>query len=160
MRHAAAVFEGGAAGKTAHLARVGRGIEKFCCGQRHLQRRLLRNHSSIEAGPGRNFDREPKNTGFGAPSTSMNRAHRHDGRCLHQWHWQPSFDDSSVFAPVLANRLICVDRPGSIGCKAKSVTTPLTDFRIAGPKLLAGIIICWNTVHMGRAVAERRNEGT
>ncbi|XOK15669.1 Tn3 family transposase (plasmid) [Agrobacterium tumefaciens] len=32
-------------------------------------------------------------------------------------------------------------------------------YRIAGLNLLAAIIIYWNTVHLGHAVAERRNEG-
>ena len=32
-------------------------------------------------------------------------------------------------------------------------------YRIAGLNLLTAIIIYWNTVHLGHAVAERRNEG-
>jgi TnpA family transposase len=32
-------------------------------------------------------------------------------------------------------------------------------YRIAGLNLLTAIIIYWNTVHIGHAVAERRNEG-
>jgi TnpA family transposase len=38
-------------------------------------------------------------------------------------------------------------------------TTEGQHYRIAGLNLLAAIIIYWNTVHLGRAVAERRNEG-
>ncbi|MBB4278660.1 hypothetical protein GGE12_006471 [Rhizobium mongolense] len=32
-------------------------------------------------------------------------------------------------------------------------------YRIAGLNLLTAIIIYWNTVHLGHAVAERRNDG-
>jgi TnpA family transposase len=32
-------------------------------------------------------------------------------------------------------------------------------YRIAGLNLLTAIIVYWNTVHLGHAVAERRNEG-
>ncbi|WP_407242315.1 Tn3 family transposase [Escherichia coli] len=32
-------------------------------------------------------------------------------------------------------------------------------YRIAGLNLLTAVIIYWNTVHLGHAVTERRNEG-
>lgn len=38
-------------------------------------------------------------------------------------------------------------------------TTEGQHYRIAGLNLLTAIIIYWNTVHLGHAVAERRNEG-
>lgn len=38
-------------------------------------------------------------------------------------------------------------------------TTEGQHYRIAGLNLLMAIIIYWNTVHLGHAVAERRNEG-
>ncbi|MEN5315381.1 Tn3 family transposase [Pseudomonas koreensis] len=38
-------------------------------------------------------------------------------------------------------------------------TTEGQHYRIAGLNLLTAIIIYWNTVHLGRAVIERRNEG-
>ncbi|EFB2837579.1 hypothetical protein FHD46_20300 [Escherichia coli] len=38
-------------------------------------------------------------------------------------------------------------------------TTEGQHYRIAGLNLLTAVIIYWNTVHLGHAVAERRNEG-
>lgn len=38
-------------------------------------------------------------------------------------------------------------------------TTEGQHYRIAGLNLLTAIIIYWDTVHLGHAVAERRNEG-
>ncbi|UYS06572.1 Tn3 family transposase [Klebsiella pneumoniae] len=38
-------------------------------------------------------------------------------------------------------------------------TTEGQHYRIAGLNLLTAVIIYWNTVHLGHAVTERRNEG-
>jgi len=38
-------------------------------------------------------------------------------------------------------------------------TTEGQHYRIAGLNLVSAVIIYWNTVHLGRAVVERRNEG-
>jgi len=50
---------------------------------------------------------------------------------------------------------IRIGRQGEI----RDRTTEGQHYRIAGLNLLAAIIIYWNTLHLGQAIAERRNEG-
>ncbi len=40
-----------------------------------------------------------------------------------------------------------------------AIATEGQHYRIAGLNLLTAVIIYWNTVHLGHAVTERRNEG-
>ncbi|MCJ4316362.1 Tn3 family transposase, partial [Klebsiella pneumoniae] len=49
--------------------------------------------------------------------------------------------------------------PPTICNSARDRTTEGQHYRIAGLNLLTAVIIYWNTVHLGHAVTERRNEG-
>jgi TnpA family transposase len=50
-------------------------------------------------------------------------------------------------------------RSVSGGGEIRDRTTEGQHYRIAGLNLLTAVIIYWNTVHLGHAVTERRNEG-
>ncbi len=50
-------------------------------------------------------------------------------------------------------------RSVSGGREIRDRTTEGQHYRIAGLNLLTAVIIYWNTVHLGHAVTERRNEG-
>lgn len=69
------------------------------------------------------------------------------------WHFQVLSPSASI-AHALKNALR-IGRQGEI----RDRTSEGQHYRIAGLNLLAAIIIYWNTVHLGRAVAARRNEG-
>nr|WP_275354046.1 Tn3 family transposase [Klebsiella pneumoniae] len=49
--------------------------------------------------------------------------------------------------------------PVSGGREIRDRATEGQHYRIAGLNLLTAVIIYWNTVHLGHAVTERRNEG-
>ena len=59
---------------------------------------------------------------------------------------------------------VCIGRDGfnaKLGRQGeiRDRTTEGQHYRIAGLNLLTAVIIYWNTVHLGHAVTERRNEG-
>jgi TnpA family transposase len=57
--------------------------------------------------------------------------------------------------PTMRSKMRSVSEAGEI----RDRTTEGQHYRIAGLNLLTAVIIYWNTVHLGHAVTERRNEG-
>ncbi|WP_447868868.1 Tn3 family transposase, partial [Rahnella aceris] len=73
---------------------------------------------------------------------------------LHQQKGMISLSPPTICNSALKNALR-IGRQGEI----RDRTTEGQHYRIAGLNLLTAVIIYWNTVHLGHAVTERRNEG-